>query len=152
MKIIRYKFIGFSNTLLSLIITLLGFSLSCAKKYGSPEPVPMYGVSNPYAKFQVQGVVRSLDSNKVIKSIRVEMSSDTAFTDINGNFNLETFSTPQSHVFTLKFEDIDGNIYRQFFTLDTTVQFNSPVFTGGDGYNYYGYTEKQFNVKLIPYN
>ncbi len=150
MKIVRNNIISFSNSILGLIISLLGFTLSCAKKYGSPEPVPMYGA--PAAKFRVHGVACSSDSNIAVKDIRAVMNNDTAYTDINGFYSLETFSGPQSQEFVVKFEDIDGNVYRQFFTLDTTVQFVNPDFTGGDGSWYYGSAEKQFNVKLKPYN
>lgn len=124
------------------MIAVLGFSAAC-------ETRAEYGV--PSAKFIVKGNVQSELNNTPIKSIRVVMQRDTAFTDESGNFTvIDEFGFPTNQTFDIKFQDVDSSLNGQFENKDTTVSFINPKFSNGNGHWYQGETSKEFNVKLRP--
>ena len=142
MKNISKYFFRSYNAVLAAMIAVLGFSASC-------ETRAEYGV--PSAKFIVNGNVQSELLNTPIKSIRVVMQRDTAFTDESGNFTVvDEFGFPTSQTFDIKFQDVDSSLNGQFENKDTTVSFVNPKFSKGNGHWYQGETSIEFNVKLKP--
>ena len=159
MAAIKLKFLKSSNSLIVLLISILGFSSSCKKE----ESRYMYG--SPHASFIITGKVESAATNTMIPEIIVEMRSiknyqdgqsyirlvATGFGDsVDGSYNLLDTNTPDDNTYQIKFIDIDGALNGEYETLDTTVVFNKPKFTGGDGSWDYGYTTQELNVKLKP--
>lgn len=133
------------STLLTLLLSLLGFSTACESldEYGTP--VVEYGV--PTATFIVKGNVSS-QQNTSIPSIRVSMGVDTTHTDENGNYQVGIKSFPADHNIPIRFEDIDGVKNGEYTQLDTIAKFENPTFTGGDGSWDLGEAESQLNVKM----
>ena len=123
----------------------------------------MYG--SPHASFIITGKVESAATNTMIPEIIVEMrevklAQDTPSNSIlvatsfssswSGNYYLLNTTTPDDKTYQIKFIDIDGALNGEYETLDTTVVFTKPKFTGGDGSWDYGYTDQELNVKLKP--
>jgi putative lipoprotein (rSAM/lipoprotein system) len=149
MKNLRNTFLRGSNKLLGYLLLLLGFSSACsqmADEYGAPYAE--YGV--PMATFIVKGNVVSDASDQVIPAVRVVMPFDTVYTDQNGNYQIENQNYPTDQSFLLEFSDVDGPQNGSFETLDTTVTFSDPQFTGGDGDWNAGETEKEVNIRMKP--
>lgn len=159
MASIKFKFLKSTNSLIVLLISLLGFSSSCKKE----ESRYMYG--SPHASFIITGKVESAATNTMIPEIIVEMrevklAQDTPSNSIlvatsfssswSGNYYLLNTTTPDDKTYQIKFIDIDGALNGEYETLDTTVVFTKPKFTGGDGSWDYGYTDQELNVKLKP--
>jgi len=121
----------------------------------------MYG--SPHADFIVKGNIVSAADNKPIPDIIVEMRilwtiegqqpatrlTATDFSHYNGDYRV-TAGAEYNLNYQLKFTDTDGALYGQYETLDTTIVFQDPVFTNGDGHWYSGYAEKELNIKLKP--
>lgn len=145
MASIFLKFLKSTNSLIFLLISILGFSLSCKRD----EPLIMYG--SPHADYIINGNIVSAADNKPIKDIIVEMpfTRTADLSDDMGDFRLRA-----NGVFNLKYElkftDTDGALNGEFETLDTTIVFQDPKFTGGDGHWYMGETEKEVYIKLKP--
>jgi len=121
----------------------------------------MYGT--PHASFIITGKVESAATNTLIPEIIVEMrevgnsqdgQSDsilvaTSFSSSwSGSYYLLDTNTPDDKTYRVKFIDIDGPLNGEYETLDTTVVFTKPKFTGGDGSWNYGYIDQDLNVKL----
>ncbi|NOZ46491.1 MAG: hypothetical protein GXO79_06875 [Chlorobi bacterium] len=142
MKQIINKLRNKYNRIITLFISLLGFSTACiqtACEYGSPS-----------ADFIINGIVQSEDSSQVIPNIKVVSGYDSTYSDYEGKYLLNIESFPNNQTFLLKFTDIDKQENRQFETLDTLVEFTDPVFSGGDRNWYSGETKKVLNIKLKP--
>ena len=130
------------NAIFAAFLAFLGLAQCCdhTVKYGTPE-----------AKFIVKGKVESAQNNAPIQNIRIIMNGDSVSTDSVGNYQFPGITRfPESQTFAIQFRDRDSIIHGSFRNLDTTVVFNNPVFTNGDGEWYKGETEKQFDVKLKP--
>jgi putative lipoprotein (rSAM/lipoprotein system) len=135
------------NTLLSYLISILGFGAACSIsscEYGSP--IVEYGT--PHATFKVVGKVRSDATDSNLPHIRVVMRDDTNFTDEQGNYHVESIDFPDDQTFLVEFKDIDGEANGEYQPLDTLVEFVDPEFSGGSGAWDKGKTEKELNVKL----
>ena len=77
--------------------------------------------------------------------------TETTFSDNIGNFTLtDKGASPMDHTYQIKFTDTDGAINGEYETLDTTIVFQNPKFTNGDGEWYLGSTEQELNIKLKP--
>jgi putative lipoprotein (rSAM/lipoprotein system) len=160
MASIKLKFLKSTNSLIVLLISILGFSSSCKKD----EPRYMYG--SPHADFIITGKVESAATNTPISEIIVEMRSikdppdeqsertlvSTGFSYSGvGSYHLsDNFGFPKDQTYQIKFIDIDGPLNGEYETLDTTVVFKDIKFKDGDGSWDYGYTEQELNVKLKP--
>lgn len=144
----KKKYLKFSNKLIAFVLALLGVGTACssASEYGTPAEE--YGV--PHADFKVKGIVKSAFDDEVIEGIRVSLNYDTAYTGQDGNYLVVHTSVPSTTVLHINFQDTDGNENEAYLSFDTTIVFENPVFTGGDGNWYEGYTEKTLNVKLNP--
>jgi putative lipoprotein (rSAM/lipoprotein system) len=146
MKKIKVSFWRRYNTIITLLLSLLGFSTACESldEYGAP--VVEYG--SPTATFIVKGNVLSPENNS-IPNIRVTMWGDTTYTDENGAYEVKKNSFPQDQDIPVQFEDIDGIENNEYAKLDTLARFEDVTFTGGEGWNA-GEAERQLNVKMKP--
>jgi putative lipoprotein (rSAM/lipoprotein system) len=133
------------NALITLIISILGFSTACESldEYGAPAVE--YGA--PTATFIVKGKVSS-NNNNLIPNIRVSMGTDTAYSDASGNYEVRQQYSPTDIEFPIKFEDVDGVENGEFNSVDTVAKFENPTFTGGDGNWDMGETESQLDIKM----
>ena len=148
MKNLKIEFLKKHNRLISFLISILGFSGVCVLDscaYGTPVE---YGTPN--ASFIVKGTVKSENDSSLIPQIRVVMGYDSTLTDASGNYQVENSDFPQDQSYLLKFKDIDGSVNGEYQTLETTVEFKDPQFTGGSDSWYSGRTEKVVNVNLKP--
>lgn len=151
---IRIKLLSSYNAVVALLLSILGFSSSCKKD----EIMLMYGT--PHAGFILKGKVESAQDGSTVRDIIVEIRKvspedeaylvETGFSRSNGNFEVVVGDSPEDQTYNLRFVDTDGVLNGEFAALDTTVVFNDPVFTGGDGGWYQGYVEKEIDVKLKP--
>lgn len=157
MVAIKRKLLHSVNSLIVLLISLLGFTTSCEKD----EPLLMYGT--PHATFIVKGKVTSLSDNKPVKDIIIEIRSlsenedpsqsmlvETGFSRYLGDYTVGVYGDPHDQTYKVRFVDTDGALNGEYQTLDTTVVFKDPKFVNGDGSWYRGYVEKTLDVKLKP--
>ena len=132
------------NTLLVLLLSALGILSSCDKNNGGGI-VAEYGCPN--ADFIVKGCISSNSTGAKIKNIKV-VSQDSVYSDLAGNYHLIMNAFPQNQTFTLHFKDIDSTENGNYEDFDTTVVFENPQFTNGDGDWYSGQTTKELDIKL----
>jgi len=147
MKRIKIRALMGYNYLLSVLLIVLGFSAACEKiadEYGTPADE--YGT--PHATFIVRGQIQSQENSTAISNIQVIMGNDTSYADENGKYEAKNGDFPKDQTFTLKFNDIDGLLNGEFNSLDSVIEFKSPIYTDGDGKWYKGKTEKELNIKL----
>lgn len=144
MSKLKSGFLRKYNTFLSVLLTVLGFSATCDPNSGRME----YGV--PHADFIVKGTIESFDNASPIPDIKVVMGYDSAYTDQDGNFEVENSAFPGNQSFLLEVRDVDGATAGEYNALDTVIVFEYPEFSGGSGNWYEGKTEKEINVKLKP--
>jgi len=155
---IKNRFLRSYNALIVSLISFLGFASSCDPIGGKV----MYGT--PSADYIVKGKVGTA-ANTPVAGIKVEMSMEinngtekvsyllnsTSSAESTGAYKVSAGGqSPEGESFKIKFTDIDGALNGEFETLDTTIVFKDPKFTGGDGHWYHGQTEKEVNVKLKP--
>ena len=155
----KLKFLKSTNSLIFLLISILGFSTSCKDE----NQERMYGTPN--ASFIVKGKIESVSTNNPIPDIIVEMRIlregadgpltpiliSTGYSVTNGIYNLKDNGTSlKEPTYQFKFTDTDGALNGEYETLDTTIVFKDPVFTGGDGQWYMGAVEQEMNIKLKP--
>ncbi len=147
MKRIKTFSLKKSNSLISFLLTILGFGAVCSFNgcmYG--DPVVEYGT--PFATFKVSGKVVSEITSNAIPNIRVVLESDTTYTDNSGNYQILNTNSPGNQAYLVEFKDIDGETNGEYQPLDTIVEFIDPEFSGGTGSWDWGETEKEVNVKL----
>lgn len=142
------------NSLILLLISLLGFTTSCAKE----EMKYMYG--SPNATFIVKGEIKSAQTQQPIPDIIVEMRivyekegarlAGTAFSKSNGGYEVAMGEYPGDYTIQLKYTDTDGALNGEFESKDTTVVFKDTKYSGGDGSWYWGHAEKEINIQLKP--
>lgn len=138
----KIKLLKTYNVLIAGILALLGFATAC-------DPKDEYGT--PSAKFIVNGKVTSLGTEQPIENIRVTMQGDTTYTNAEGEYQVvDEWGFPTDQTYNIEFRDIDGEVNGEFNDLNTTVEFNDPEFSDGDGNWYSGETSKDFDVKLTP--
>lgn len=157
MQIVRFKFLKTYNALIAFLISLLGFGSSCDLAGGKA----MYGT--PTADFIVKGKVEAATANSPVAGIKVEMSqqidSPNGKVDVVldqsvslegiGNYQVsDDGAFPDNQTYRIRFTDVDGAQNGEFETLDTTIVFQNPKFSGGDGNWYHGKTEKVIQIKL----
>jgi putative lipoprotein (rSAM/lipoprotein system) len=157
---IKLKFLNTYNALITLFLSILGFSTACKKE----EMRYLYG--SPHADFIISGKIESAATNEIIPEIIVEMrnvwNTEDGQSNINlvatgfsnqwaGNYHLtDNATSPVDKTYQIKFIDTDGILNGEYETLDTTIVIKNPKFTGGDGSWNFGYTEQELNVKLKP--
>jgi len=158
MASIKLKFLKSTNSLIVLLISLLGFSSSCKKE----DQKYMYGV--PHANYIISGVVKSAADDQAVPEIIVEIRSidriqegqagerlvGTGFTYFDGNYSSTVYGDSGEQSYHVKFIDTDGALNGEYETLDTTIVFKNPKYTDGDGSWYRGIAEQELNVKLKP--
>ena len=145
MKTIRKTLLSKYSFFLSLILSLLGVQVACDRpdEYGCPT-----------ANFKIQGSIQSDSTGNKIQNICITNGQyDSVYSDPNGFYQIQTSGPPLDTVtFQIHFTDIDSTQNGNFQNLDTTVEFDNPQFTNGDGDWDAGETSKEFNVKLKPKN
>lgn len=144
------------NSLILLLISLLGFTTACK----DDEPVMMYG--SPHAIFNISGKIESLTDSKPIRDIIIQMRYvdekdstksmliETSFSNAVGSYDLSVGRDPDDQTFRLRFIDTDGPLNGEYETLDTTVVFKDPKFVNGDGSWFSGSVTKELDIKLKP--
>lgn len=156
MALLKLRFFKSFNSLILFLISLLGFSTSCSK---DEDIARMYG--SPHAKYIISGKVVSVTDNKPIPDIIISMRRvfenegsnlvATDFSHTQGDYLVAEVNFPSNdRTFNVKFMDTDGPLNGEYETLDTTIVFQDPKYTGGDGSWYSGFTEKTLDVKLKP--
>lgn len=156
MNCIKHLVFNSYNSLILLLISLMGFTTSCTK---DEEPLLMYG--SPHATFIVKGEIKSAQTQQPIPDIIVEMRivyeeeggsrlANTGFSRGNGDYEVRMGDFPGDYTIQLKFTDTDGVLNGEFESKDTTVVFKDSKYTDGDGSWYSGYVEKELDVKLKP--
>jgi putative lipoprotein (rSAM/lipoprotein system) len=150
MRKVALGYFKICNAFIAIVLAFLGFTVSCAKEYGTPSaPYVEYGT--PYARFIVKGEVESSETKQPIQNIRVYLLRDSTSTDSTGHYQvINTGELPESQTFPIRFHDVDGTLHGEYTNLDTVVVFNDPQFIRGDGQWYDGETSKDFNVQLKP--
>ncbi len=146
----KLKLLEKHNKFIAFLLSIIGIGGACTFggcAYGTPNLE--YGT--PSATFKVIGKVSSVEGNK-IKSIRVIMRNDTAHTDVDGKFHVQTNDFPGDKDFNIEFDDVDGELNGKFQSLDTIVSFIKPEFKNPDDGWYAGETTKELNVKLKSKN
>lgn len=158
MASIKLKFLKSTNSLIVLLISILGFSSSCNK-----EP-KLYGT--PHADFIINGKIESAANNEMIPEIIVEMRNVKNTEDGQSNISLvatgfsnswtgsyrlsDIAASPEDKTYQIKFIDTDGALNGEYETLDTTVVFKDTKFKDGDGSWFRGSTVKELDIKLKP--
>ena len=151
----KLKFLKSTNSLIVLLISILGFSLSCKKEevryeYGAP--------SNNYVI--IKGKVLSDANDQTVPEIIIETREvfitvdgeshaqlwRTSFSDTNGNYSI---ALSEDKTYRLKFIDTDGFLNGEYETLDTTVISNNVQFPK-ESIGAEGVPEKELNIKLKP--
>jgi putative lipoprotein (rSAM/lipoprotein system) len=145
----KIKLLENHNKFIAYLLAIFGIGGACSFggcAYGTPVE---YGT--PTATFKVAGKVSSEEGTK-IKGIRVVMRNDTAHTDVDGKFQVQTVDFPTDVDFDIEFDDVDGELNGAFQSLDTIVSFVNPKFKNPDGHWYSGEKSKEINVKLKSKN
>lgn len=141
----KIKFLKTYNVLIAGLLAILGYTTAC----DSSVSVDEYGT--PYAKYIVNGNVKSSETNQPIENVSVTMRGDTTYTDVNGAYQvIDNFGFSTGQTYNIQFNDIDGEANGEYNNLDTIVEFKDPIFTNGDGNWYIGETSKEFDVKMTP--
>jgi putative lipoprotein (rSAM/lipoprotein system) len=142
MKRVRLFILHANNKFIAYILGMMGFASACL-----PEPVE-YGM--PHALFRVKGTVQSNTTELFIPNIQVKMGYNTTYTNEQGQFEIGIQEFPKDQSFIVQFRDIDGSVNGLYSGTDTTITFEKPEFTNGDGDWYEGETEKTVQIKLNP--
>ncbi len=131
---------NFRNRILTYIIGILGFSQACkpvAAEYGAP-----------FADFIINGTIKDHDTEQLIEGVSVTLRSKTVYSGPNGEFQIIENEFADEQTFELKIEDVDGDLNGSYQNKDTSVVFENPQFTGGDGNWDEGQVEKEVQIKL----
>jgi putative lipoprotein (rSAM/lipoprotein system) len=155
---IKLKFLNSYNSLIVLLISVLGFSSSC--------DLISYEYGSPHADFIINGKIESSANNEMIPDIIVEMRNVKNTDDGQSNIRLvatgfsnswtgsyrltDNATSPEDKTYQIKFIDTDGALNGEYETLDTTVVFKDTKFKGGDGHWDRGVAEQELNIKLKP--
>jgi putative lipoprotein (rSAM/lipoprotein system) len=148
----KRKLLEKQNKLIGFLLSIIGIGSALTFggcEYGVGPNAMEYGT--PSATFKVQGKVSS-EGNANIKGIRVVMQRDTALTDVDGKFQVQTNDFPADRDFNIEFDDTDGELNGAFQSMDTIISFVNPKFINPEGSWYQGETTKELNVKLKPKN
>lgn len=122
MKSIKLIPVTWCNSVISLMLTFLGYALvsySCTD-YGAP------GAEHR----ESNGTVTSKTSGLGIPNIRVKTLNDSTKTNAEGYYDLEFFYDENGD-FPISFEDVDGNINGSYQKLDTIVKASDIEWNGG---------------------
>lgn len=135
------------NVAITMLLGFLGYSCGDILN-GDDEPKCLYGV--PFAKYTVNGLVKSELNSTAISGIRVVLGRDTVYTNSEGKYKVTTQGMRSMDIsFPVKFEDVDGVANGAFDALSTNAEYKNATFTGSDGW-FEGEASKTLDVKLKP--
>ncbi|MDL2231267.1 radical SAM-associated putative lipoprotein [Porphyromonadaceae bacterium OttesenSCG-928-L07] len=145
-----YSTYSFLTKILSFFLILLGFA-SCDDE---GEERCEYGV--PSAKFKVKAKVVS--EGTPIKNIRAILSEsgdkypfpDTAYSNNEGEIDLQAYGFPTNTNFDLILDDIDGKENGSFQSDTVSVHFTNPKFVNGSGWYQGEVLQDIGSVELTP--
>lgn len=159
MALLKLKFFKSWNSLILLLISLLGFSTACKEE----DEARMYG--SPHAYFTIAGEIKSSETQMPIPDIIIEMRHktnvgegytatrlvDANFSNASGGFDVSEMSTSkEDRTYQVKFTDTDGRINGEYESLDTMIVFQDPQFINGDDSFYLGSVKKELQIHLKP--
>jgi len=130
------------DKIIVVLLAILGVFNSCSQpcEYGEP-----------YADYELKGVVTDKETSKPIKNIRIvhQTYRDTTYTDAEGKYAFIYNDNLLEHL-DLKIEDIDGEENGgEFEAQEIDVKFtNADRVKKGDGHWYEGKYEKTQNIEL----
>ena len=130
------------NKIFIYFISWLGFTVGC----NQPE---MYGT--PQAEFKLSGTVKSHQTGKEIRGIKVSIGYDVDTTGISGKYSLDFITFPDLR-YQISFSDIDSTKDGHFLDKDISISFPENGFKGGDGEWNKGTNEQIFDVYLDEKN
>jgi len=130
MKKVQIKYLKSYNSLIAVLLSLLGFATSCF------EPRTDYGI--PSAPYIIKGKIELSVDNTTLQNIQVKIQADSVKSDINGNYQISKSGYVGSPTYTVQFRDVDGTANGEIAPLDTIVKFVD------------GETVKVLDVKLKP--
>ena len=140
MRLLKTNLLKISNSVLSSLLFILGFSTSCiffGAEYGTPN-----------ADFVIKGTVTSEDTNQPVPQIKVKIEYDSVYTNQNGKYEIIHNAFPESQDILIQFIDTDGEANGGLFQqLDSIVEFTNPKFKGSKHW-YEGKTEKEVDISL----
>jgi hypothetical protein len=122
MKNIKIRPVIWCNSIISLMLTILGYTLvsySCTD-YGAP------GTEHR----ESHGTVTSKTSGSGIPNIRVKTLYDSTDTDQDGYYKLEFFYDKNGN-FPISFEDVDDTMNGVYQKMDTIVESSGIEWDGG---------------------
>lgn len=158
MNQVRISLLKKFNTLLGLLLAILGFSVSC-------DPITQVEYGTPSADFKIIGKIESVATNNAIEGIQVTMKRkvetsdstaqligvDSILSVANGTYELiEYGGFPDDKIYYINVHDIDGDLNGSYQEMDTTIEFIDPSYSGGDGNWDKGLASKELNIKLKP--
>ena len=144
----KVKFINKVNSLIGLLISVLGFgTISCGKKYGVEPVVAEYGV--PYATIEATGTVTD-EEKKPIENIRVTVSAQgvysEAYSDKEG-----AYQTTDNGAFPVEYVDVIATDTAGIYQADTVrvkMEYDDSNVNSNDHWNEgVGSVKQDFQLK-----
>ena len=120
----KIKMATFYSKVLSFLLAILGLSFSAcfSAEYGAP-----------YAFIKVKGKVVDKESKEPIPGIGVVMNRySTVYTDDSGVFNINRETFGGDETFTIKFQDVDGELNGEYLDEERIIQVKVPDYKAGD--------------------
>ena len=133
------------NKFIAFLLSIIGIGGACT--FGGCEYGTAVEYGTPSATCKVFGKVTS-EKNTTIRGIRLILQNDTAHTDENGQYIVQTIDFPGDQDFLIEIEDIDGESNGEYQPLDTIASFNDPEFINPEGAWNRGETSKEMNIEL----
>jgi putative lipoprotein (rSAM/lipoprotein system) len=127
MKRQRRSILRLSNTLISGLLTMLGFTSAC-----NTEEMMMYGTPWVYADFMIKGKVSNEATGEPISKIKVKTVYDSTFTDSDGKYVVLYYGEAHTDSVLVEYIDNDGKVNGEYLPLDKQVSFEGEKFSGGD--------------------
>ena len=141
----KRKLLEKHNKFIAFLLSIIGIGGACT--FGGCEYGTAAEYGTPSATYKVHGKITSEEKNN-IRGIRVILQNDTAHTDENGQFNVQTTDFPGDQDFLIEVEDIDGASNGEYQSLDTIVSFVDPEFENPEGAWYRGEATKEMDIEL----
>lgn len=145
----KRKLLERNNKFIAFLLSILGIGGACS--FGGCEYGTMVEYGTPNATYKISGKVTSKESTG-IRGIQVILQNDTAHTNENGQYNVQTNDFPGNKDFVIEVNDVDGESNGNYQSMDTIVSFIDPEFKNPEGNWYRGETTKEVNIELKDKN